>query len=340
MVRMTHRAAQRRSVVLFVAFALLVAVLGAVGTVRLAVAANAIDTQREASIEVQSPEDMPEFKNMAIPTHGYCIATFDENGALVATSDFESWIAEELAAYVENRTDATAEALISEATTRAYLLLRNPDIQQTIENGTGVVEHLVPGLYLLLPQAASYEDSTYTFMPLLVPVPYELEGGELVYTRVPAVLKGSITPPDIPDVPDEQRGSVEIIKSLPLMDATLGNPTFVFRITATDEAGTTVYNNVKTLSFTEAGQKSVVIEGLPLGSTVTVTEVYSGASYTATTDVTQSVVISADNPKASVSFENKPNDDRKSGTGIENAFTKGPDGWKLVQRTAESEEAA
>ena len=153
MVRMTHIAAKRRLVVLFFAFALLVAVLGAVGTVRLAVAANAIDTQREASIEVQSPEDMPEFKNMAIPTHGYCIATFDENGALAATSDFESWIAEELAAYVENRTDATAEALISEATTRAYLLSRNPDIQQTIENGTGVIEHLVPGLYLLLPQA-------------------------------------------------------------------------------------------------------------------------------------------------------------------------------------------
>ena len=338
MMRMKHLSTTRSLVALLATITLLVVVAATVCGIRPALADDE-NVSQEMSIKVLSPEDMPELAEMEIPVHVYCIAKQDDEGVLQPTERFGR-IAESLAAYSGNLTDETAKALTAAATLEANLLSSNPDFSPTITGGEGVIDVPNPGLYLLLPQASYYGDVLYNFNSLLVPVPYQLEDSELVYAQIGAVLKGAPVPPDNPDVPDDPRGSLEIIKSLPAMDASLGSPTFVFNVTATDASGVVLFSKVVALSFTEAGQKSQVLDNIPLGTTVTVTEVYSGASYTATTDTTQTVTISADNPAATVSFENKPNDDRKGGTGIENAFAKGPDGWKLVQRTAESEEAA
>lgn len=338
MIRMRHLARTRNIAALFAGLALLFSVVVAVCGTYPALADDE-NISQEMSIKVLSPDDMPELAEMEIPVHVYCIAEPDDEGVLQPTNLFRR-IADPLGAYSGNPADETAKALIAAATLEANLLSSNPDISQTITGGEGVINVPNPGLYLLLPQAAYHGDTLYNFNSLLVPVPYRLEDGELAYAQIGAVLKGAPVPPDNPDVPDEARGSLEIVKSLSAMDTSLGNPTFVFNVTATDAAGATLFNKVVAFSFTEAGQKSQIIDGIPLGTTITVTEVYSGASYTATTDTTQAVTISADNREASVTFENQPNDDRKGGTGIENAFAKGPDGWKLVQRTAECEEAA
>lgn len=329
MVRTKHSAIAKSFTAFLLVAGLLVAAAGAVYAASPAVAAGDIDITRRASIEVKSPNDMPQLQSMPVSIDGYCLATYDENGALVATESFAS-LSENLATYGPDTTASEAEELAAAAESVVNLLSRNPDIETTI-TGNGVIGDLQPGLYLLLPRATSSASYSYGFMPLLVPVP-NYEDGVLVYENVPAVLKAS---------QEENFGSLEIVKSLTNMNASLGNPTFVFRIVATDPSGATIYNDVTTISFTEAGQKSVVIANkFPLGTTITVTEVYSGASYVATTDTTQTVTVSAENLNAQVTFNNTSNYEPKGGTGIENSFTKGADGWQLVQRTAESEEAA
>ena len=40
-----------------------------------------------------------------------------------------------------------------------------------------------------------------------------------------------------------------------------------------------VYSNVESITFTAAGQESVILDRIPAGAQVTVTEVYSGSSY-------------------------------------------------------------
>ena len=97
--------------------------------------------------------------------------------------------------------------------------------------------------------------------------------------------------------------------------------------------GQNVYSNVVTISFTEAGQKSVVIEDLPVGAEVTVKEVYTGAVYTVVTADTQTAVIPA-NDVVSVAFTNGyDNTDRDGGVVINQFDYNADSGWGWTKVT-------
>ena len=70
--------------------------------------------------------------------------------------------------------------------------------------------------------------------------------------------------------------------------------TFVFQIEGTDENGETVYSNVAATTHSSAGTVDAVAERIPAGTRVTVTEVYSGASYELVSQGTQEGLITAD----------------------------------------------
>ena len=94
-------------------------------------------------------------------------------------------------------------------------------------------------------------------------------------------------------------------------------------------------SEVYSVTFDGNGNKSLVIEGLPIGATVNVTEVYSGANYKATVSAPGSVTVSG-SQMVSVDFENT-RDNERSGGGITNHFTyqvNGGDGsWNLTTPT-------
>ena len=112
-------------------------------------------------------------------------------------------------------------------------------------------------------------------------------------------------------------GSLEIVKTLSSYE-TKDPATFVFEVEAR-LGDKIVYSNVVSLSFTEPGQKSTLIEKLPVGATVTVTEVYSGAVYRPTSEVTRDTVIAADEV-ASVTFTNTYDDENRGGGSVTNHF--------------------
>jgi len=98
--------------------------------------------------------------------------------------------------------------------------------------------------------------------------------------------------------------------------------TFVFSITATkeDKDGNveTVYSNYVSMTFTGAGYQEYRIENaIPVGASVTVTEVYSGTSYTIVGSATQTATIllkkDENSETAKVGFVNDY--DRRSGGG-------------------------
>lgn len=329
MVRLKRLAMVRGLQAPLLAVALVLAAAVVMCGTNFAVAAGLIDLAQEGSIELQAPADMSDLQNTTVQVDGYLVATFNEDGSLTPTERFKS-VAADVDQYNVDHSDEAAETLTASAAVVAQLLSSKPDFSETMTGGQISIEVGTLGLYLLLPWDTSVAATSYNFSPLLVPVPSSTEDGQPVYES-PAELKGSH---------DTLLGSLEVIKSLPLMDATLGSPTFVFSVVAVDTDGRTVYNDVHALSFTEAGQKSFVIDNLAVGTSVTVTELYSGASYVVSADAAQTATISLEAMQQQVVFENKPNDDRKGGTGIENAFTKGSNGWKWVQRTAENEEAA
>ncbi len=178
-----------------------------------------------------------------------------------------------------------------------------------------------------------------TFEPVLVSLPTrEAAAGQTLTTasgtdwlyEAHALLKPQVSP---------RMGSLEIVKTLDRFEtdgsAVDSAATFVFSVLATDADGNKVYDDVVSITFNQPGSKSVLIENkIPAGATVTVREVYSGASYTVVGPEEASAVVSADEV-AQVSFKNTADNTKVHGGSVTNSFTydkdaNGNDGWVLV----------
>ena len=116
-------------------------------------------------------------------------------------------------------------------------------------------------------------------------------------------------------------GDLEIVKKLPVYNATNGKQSFVFSVVATLD-GETVYDSIVTLDFSAPGSKTAKIEGkIPVGSKVTVTEIYTGAAYEIKGSATAEVeIIPASQGAVSVSFENEPNEEMTQGYSVLNEY--------------------
>lgn len=218
-------------------------------------------------------------------------------------------------------------------------------------------ENLVPGLYLLiargadLPNTESYvqtveteegeshlvtlaysEDNGYLFEPVLISVPSKDEDEDgVVSTANPGPWLYDISvylkPEQLP------YGSLYIVKDL-LSYEDSQEASFVFQVDVTLN-GRLVDSRVVGMSFTAAGRQELLIDKLPAGATVTVTEVYSGAGYTQVGAGPEPVTIRA-TEAVSVSFTNDYDERKTGGHSIVNQFSYetgegGVGGWTVEQ---------
>ncbi len=193
-------------------------------------------------------------------------------------------------------------------------------------------------MYLVVPQATYNADYSvkYVFTPYLTALPsseYTLSGtgsDDWDYDTVIG-LKAEAEP---------QYGKLAITKTLENFNESLGRATFVFQIEGRDAAGALAYSDVASITFGQAGSETVTIDRIPAGLTVTVTEIYSGASYTIVGSDTESVLIWSDvaveatagtesaTKQAAVSFTNRYDGGNRGGYGVTNHFeSDGEDGW-------------
>ena len=217
---------------------------------------------------------------------------------------------------------------------------------------------LEPGLYLIVPHGSgvpseeyieegtdkngntvvnttfSYGAYDYTFSPALISLPTKAANeddvinsanpGEWIYDHEVTLKAGQ----------GNRMGSLVIQKNLASYQGS-SPATFVFQIEATkpktkdghpvlDENGNeipeTVYSDVITITMDGAGTFFIEIQGIPVGATVYVTEVYSGVSFQLVGEATQMGTIPEEG-SASVEFTNEYKDTVNSGGGINNMFT-------------------
>ena len=175
---------------------------------------------------------------------------------------------------------------------------------------------------------------TYTFPPSLISLPSkEADTDGNITTDGPGDWLYNVSVTLKPER-SERYGSLEIVKTLQTYE-TKDPATFVFQVEATlgeGENARKVYSDVISLSFTAPGQKTKLIEKIPAGAHVTITEIYSGAVYTPVTADTQTVVIPA-NDIVSVAFTNDYNNTNKGGGAVTNQFDYGEDnnwGWTKI----------
>jgi hypothetical protein len=268
-------------------------------------------TERELSI-TYAQNDFEDLKSAEVAVDLYKVASMDTEGNYTVLPAYED-VTELAETFVtEDDTDATLSRKaqeLAEASEKILEIIQKNETQAD-ETLTIVDEkadtNLVPGVYLVQAKSVKTDTYFYDFSPSLVAIPgtYAME------------LK------------PEQRsftGDLVITKTLPEYHSATGTPLFVFDVEAVDEDGKTVFSDVVSLAFDAGAVKSATVTGIPVGSTVTVTEVYGTADYKVSGDPSVTVEIISDEEPATAAFTNDYNDSLIYGTGVVNHFEVGTD---------------
>lgn len=293
-------------------------------------AASAIDTDAECSIEFDiggSSELLND--GVTVQVNLYKVASVDESGNYTATGAFSKL---DLSSVSADNLD-TAAATWSERAAEAKKLLKDdtePTTTVTLTQGRGTATGLDTGLYLVDTPKVITPNYTYTFTPYLVSLPTNnyYSGNGASDDWIYDLTKEHNSAVGLKPEQHVRYSNLVINKELVDHNATFGNnATFVFQIdiTTLDNKKET---RIEELTFDAAGSHSVTIEKIPAGSHVTVTEVYSGASYELASAKSQETDIIANPEKetevefrpAEVSFINKHDGRTNGGYGVKNNF--------------------
>lgn len=292
-------------------------------------AASAIDTDAECSIEFDISGNSSELLSASIPVNLYKVASVDESGNYTGIGAFSKL---DLSSVSADNLD-TAAATWSERAAEAKKLLKDdtePTTTVTLTQGRGTATGLKTGLYLVDTPKVITTNYTYTFTPYLVSLPTNnyYSGNGASDDWIYDLTKEHNSAVGLKPEQHVRYGNLVINKELVDHNATFGNnATFVFQIdiTTLDKKTET---RIEELTFNAAGSDSVTIEKIPAGSTVTVTEVYSGASYKLTSENKVKATIVANDEKeagqagetAVVSFTNEHDRRTNGGYGVKNNF--------------------
>ena len=290
-------------------------------------AAVEIDTNQKGIVTFQLDGEFEELKELEIPVKLYQVAEVDTSGAYKALTGFEDLKLEEITS------ETTAAEWEEKATLASEIIDGKENAQEdtscTLTEGTGKVEELSLGMYLVKPETVLSPEYEYSFTPYLISVPnnYWATTGDdtWVYDVTTGLKPGQ----------ENRLGSLIIEKQLDSYNATLGPASFVFQVEG-EKDYEQVYSNVVSIVFDGAGTKSAQIDELPAGATFTVTEIYSGASYTLTTAPSQTAKIIAEGEEGSpvsVSFTNTYDERMNGGASIVNHFTNTDGVWDWQQQT-------
>ncbi len=205
-------------------------------------------------------------------------------------------------------------------------------IRETLEGETGESREII--------QAIAYSDSyTFTYSPQLVALPIKESTDGTAATSNPGEwiyqLTGFNAAESKPALSD-RLGALRIDKEL--TEYVTGSPaTFVFTVEATLR-GNLVYSNVVSLTFSAPGtQSELILDRIPVGAEVTVTESYSGTTYQAAPGSAQTQTLTLTNAEPEdadvtniASFRNIYDGSGRQGSAITNHFEYADDGQGLV----------
>lgn len=291
-------------------------------------AASAINTGQKCSIEFDISGNSSELLSASIPVNLYKVASVDESGNYTGIGAFSKL---DLSSVSADNLDAAAATWVERAAEAKKLLKDDTEpTTTTLTQRRGTATGLDTGLYLVDTPKVITPNYTYTFTPYLVSLPtnnyYSGNGAsdDWIYDLTKEYNSAVGLKPE----QHVRYGNLVINKELVDHNATFGNnATFVFQIDITT-LDIKKETRIEELTFDAAGSHSVTIEKIPAGSHVTVTEVYSGASYELASAKSQKTDIIANPEKksevefrpAEVSFINKHNGRTNGGYGVKNNF--------------------
>ena len=294
-------------------------------------AAIAINTDASCAIEINVGKNVggnyTELSTVPVTIYLYKVASVDEKGDFTADAGYQD-LNGDLSA-LNDATTAEDWAAIA-AKTKAFIEAEGEDIgpamELVTENGSVEVTDLVTGLYLVDAQTTLTDYYQYDFTPYLISLPdnrYYASGSDSwIYELTDENAIG------LKPIKADRYGDLVIEKFLDVYNATNAGATFVFQIEGikTDvdtQEKNVVYSDVVSMTFYEPGKENVVIQNIPAGAEVTVTEIYSGAGYKLTSSDFNTVTIVADEEEGApveTAFYNTDDGRLNGGTGLVNHF--------------------
>lgn len=302
-------------------------------------AADPIDVERLCSLTVNletiSPDYEEDLHEMQIPIHLYQVADVDAGGDFTELAGFEGLGLDQ----VTSETTADEWMEMAKEANEKVTEETSPAATFSVEAGVGMQDGLATGMYLVVPEDTYNVDASYLykFTPYLTALPgnlfYQGENDDWIYdAQIGLKVEREV-----------QYGSLKITKELTGFSQITQEGYFVFQMEG--KLGDTVYSNVASLSFDSDGVQSVVIDHIPAGMEVTVTEVYSGGSYKPEGEASVTVIIPSDQavsngtPMAEVHFSNTYDGKLITSTGVLNQFTapEGDGDWTWSNTPMEQE---
>ncbi|MDD3278192.1 MAG: DUF5979 domain-containing protein [Lachnospiraceae bacterium] len=282
-------------------------------------AAVAVDTAALCSVDFSIAGEFTELKEMpgGVKINLYQVASVDAQGSYQAVAPFESVDVSAL------HDSGTAAEVWAQRAADAVQLKDQAEIAKTgatDTEGKASMTDLATGLYLVTADEVQSKQYTYSFTPYLLALPnnyYQTTGSDDWIYDLTGEQTLSLKPEQSP-----RFGDLRIDKTLINQNITMGSKaTFVFQVDIETPQGKKSQQTLA-LTFEEIGTKNSLVKGIPAGSKVTVTEIYSGAGYTlsAASTGTQTVTIVADT-ETPVSFENVHDGRVVGGYGVINNFT-------------------
>lgn len=318
-----------------------VAVLAVAGLdAYLVKAAKEIDMEKDATITVQiggnEYNDFNTHYEGIVDVDFYKIADYTSTGAFVLDNDFAG--AEIDLSVMEN--SPTVEDIQTSIVDKAQLASdgMEPDFTLSLDRSTAdsvTSDALDKGLYLYIPRPCDNDRYSYEFISYVVATPTSKyvekgDGSDEWEYDATVTLKPAET---------QRLGDLKIVKTLDSYNTSMQTASFVYEVKA-ELDGEIVFNNVYAIDFDTVGTKSVEIKDLPATAKVTVTEVYSGASYSVVGDGATTVTVEADKfVEANFvnTYDGKLN---VGGSSQVNKFVKGDDGnFTWVGNNVDSDDA-
>ena len=309
-------------------------------------AALEVDTTAECSLQINlagcSFKELnnadPQVAAIPVTVDLYKIADIDVEGDYTAVSSLETLDFSELDSET-SASDWEALALAAKAEVDAKVETGQMAVTATGATQDGVVTFtdLATGLYLVDAGRVLSDYYQYDFTPYLISLPnnyyYDTSDDTWVYDLIGSSAIG------LKPLKSDRYGDLKIDKLLDAYNETIGGANFVFQIegSKTDiDTGDVkvVYSDVIAMTFKNPGTDSLVIEDIPAGSVMTVTEVYSGAGYELTSDASKTVTILAENT-VETDFVNTHNEKLNGGTGLVNTFSYNSDKEEWTHSAAE-----
>lgn len=292
-------------------------------------AADAIKTDESCSLTLEVPTDSAynqDANKPVITAKLYRVASVSESRHFTETADY--------GVDIETLAQSDSTDWSDAAKTAANNLSGKTEAGTvTIDSATGKgkAENLQTGMYLVVMDTVTSPEYEYSFTPYFISLP----NNKYYSTGVASDDSWLYGPTSFIKIGQAPRyGSIVIEKTLKSYNESFGPVTFAYTVEG-KKAGATNYSNAAMITFNKAGIQTTILTGIPALTTVTVTEVYTGASYTLDeTAANQTATIIADGDEGApvkVSYKNEYNNETKKGYGVANHFSYNNGEWSWEQ---------